>query len=817
MNQLFFYLVQVIIASAILYGYYYFVLRNSRFHKYNRYYLLIAVIFSIVVPLLKLPVYITDDSSSPSVMLQTLRVITSPASNEIITPDLTGTSNHKTIFTAGNILYGIYLSIAFLLLLRILFSLFKIRNILSRYGFEKIEKIKFVNTDEPGTPFSFFRWLFWNRKIDLHTHKGEQIFKHEYYHIAQKHSWDILFMEIISMIFWFNPVFHLIKKEIKAIHEFLADEFAVRENDRWQYAELLLMQLFNTSNSLVHPFFHNQIKRRIAMITTSSKTGFRYFRKIMVLPIAVIAFILLAFSYKNRSSESATISKAIVPITVVIDAGHGGRDRGAVNKESNYTEAELALQLSREIQSLSNEYNINVVMTRENENLPGNVSDVNEGIRKRVEMVNNTNPDAFIAIHLNTTPSLSQTSKSGFEVYVTYQRNNDADFILANNVIRELASIYHTKDEINQRKDAGIYVLDRTNYPSILIECGYINNPADISFITNKENQKKIARSILAGLVNFVNVKATSVIDQNKLSDTTKPQKVIYKQVPPIPEKKSPSEKELQEWLDENTYGVWLDSKRIDNNALKNYCPKDFSLYNVSKLTKTAINYGKHVYQVSLYSNEYYRTKIESRRNDSVIVREITLDNADTSKPKPLVVLDGVIKPDADLNTIIKTDEIESISVLKGESAIKKYGNKAKDGVIEIKSRKVVVREITLTDTNVYRDENVIFEKVEVEASFPGGFNEWKKFLQGNLDPTVPVKNGIKKSGDYTVVVQFVVRKDGSVSDVKALTKHGYGMEEEAMRMIKKGPHWVPAIQNGRNVNAYRKQPITFKITDQID
>ena len=77
------------------------------------------------------------------------------------------------------------------------------------------------------------------------------------------------------------------------------------------------------------------------------------------------------------------------------------------------------------------------------------------------------------------------------------------------------------------------------------------------------------------------------------------------------------------------------------------------------------------------------------------------------------------------------------------------------------------------------------------------------------------VEDDVKKyvpEGTYTVYVQFVVSKDGSISDVKALTNHGYGMEAEAMRVIKKGPKWVPAVQNGRQVNAYRKQPITFVV-----
>lgn len=111
-------------------------------------------------------------------------------------------------------------------------------------------------------------------------------------------------------------------------------------------------------------------------------------------------------------------------------------------------------------------------------------------------------------------------------------------------------------------------------------------------------------------------------------------------------------------------------------------------------------------------------------------------------------------------------------------------------------------------------DENQIFEKVEIEASFTGGESAWRKYLERNLNPNTPVDNGAPE-GTYTVYVQFVVSKDGSISDVKALTTHGYGMEQEAMRVIRKGPKWVPAVQNGRSVNAYRKQPITFQVTSE--
>ncbi|MDZ4794022.1 MAG: energy transducer TonB [Bacteroidota bacterium] len=111
-------------------------------------------------------------------------------------------------------------------------------------------------------------------------------------------------------------------------------------------------------------------------------------------------------------------------------------------------------------------------------------------------------------------------------------------------------------------------------------------------------------------------------------------------------------------------------------------------------------------------------------------------------------------------------------------------------------------------------DENKIFDKVEIEAKFPGGDAKWRQYLERNCNAQVATDAGAPE-GTYTTVVQFVVDKEGNISDVKAMTNHGYGMEGEAVRVIKKGPNWTPAVQNGRAVKAYRKQPITFQVTGE--
>ena len=103
------------------------------------------------------------------------------------------------------------------------------------------------------------------------------------------------------------------------------------------------------------------------------------------------------------------------------------------------------------------------------------------------------------------------------------------------------------------------------------------------------------------------------------------------------------------------------------------------------------------------------------------------------------------------------------------------------------------------------------FTSVQVEAKFPG---DWNKYLERNLNAQTPADNGAPP-GRYTVTVSFLVSKDGTISEVQSLNDPGYGCGAEATRVIKKGPKWQPAIQNGRNVIYRQKQNITFEVTEQ--
>jgi Gram-negative bacterial TonB protein C-terminal len=107
-----------------------------------------------------------------------------------------------------------------------------------------------------------------------------------------------------------------------------------------------------------------------------------------------------------------------------------------------------------------------------------------------------------------------------------------------------------------------------------------------------------------------------------------------------------------------------------------------------------------------------------------------------------------------------------------------------------------------------------LFTRQEEEADFPGKTNAWRQYLEKNLNPNVPVYNKAP-AGIYQVKVRFIVNKDGTIEDITPLTNHGYGMEKEVIRVLKKGPKWIPAVQYGRKVKAYRMQPVTFVVQEK--
>ncbi|HSZ86739.1 MAG TPA: M56 family metallopeptidase [Puia sp.] len=528
---------KIIFVSGILYSYYWFVLRNKQFHLYNRFYLIITVAISLILPCITIS-FQNNNSTGAAKILHVISV-NSWEDAVVITP------HHNWSYSFlnwQNILYAFYFLISLILILVLAKTIYYILRIAKKYNWENIDDIKLFYTHEPQSPFSFFQNIFWNKELDISSSAGNQILRHEIYHVRKNHSFDILFLEIIKCIFWFNPFFFLIKKEIKVIHEFLADEYATSESDKYSYAELLVWQTVNSKQiNIINTFFHNQIKRRIAMITQSKNKRYYYLSRVMVLPVLLILFCAFGTRIKNMKSTL----------------------NGSIEKQNAYS--------SKEIKSFA------------------------------LAVIVDTIPNTIISVD-----------------------GKNQNFKIDSLMIDAIEKIEVTdKAVMIYKKDKTILQMNRSgqdaSFPMMTI------NPTEL---------KKI--SVEANAVFFI---------------------------------------------------------KKDNSSL-------------------------------------------------------------------ITILDKNYK-----------DQVQ-------------------------------------TD-----DDNIIFTKVEIGASYPGGQQEWIKYLMNSF--RYPDK-AVKEQIQGTVVVKYIVDKEGNVSDVVAESGPTEGgLREEAIRVIKNSGKWVPAMQNGRKVKAYNRQPIIFKLQEK--
>ena len=499
---LLFYLVKTFLVSALFFGYYRLFLRNKPFHGYNRAYLLCIPVLSLVLPLVHIPLSWGNSlwtSAGSAIPLNNLH-ITAGDWNET-SPTGVQTPLHSSLFSWQFLAPAVYVLISILLCRVFLRQLFYIRSLKAKYKGEKMGNILFFCTREPGTPFSFLCNMFWDEQIDRDSPRGKEVFRHERCHIRQKHTLDILWMRVLMILFWINPIFRLIYRELRIVHEFQADDSAISDGDPAQYAELLIWQTVSTPPpSLLHPFFHSSIKRRITMIIQSKTRGRNYVTRIMTLPLLILLCSAFATGSGSAGGGHLPPHAAKKPLTVIIDPGHGGIDPGAKNA-AGVLEKDLVLQIAKRIQEQATQYPFKVILTRTTDALPGNAANKKDGLDQRIAIAAANKADLFISLHVNS--SDGGTPRGGIDAYIASDHTDTGSTQLATSLLQQLSRTYAVSPLLKQR-DGRIAVLDHSPCPAaVLLELGYIDLPKDCQFILSPDNQGKIAHDILEGIAQY--------------------------------------------------------------------------------------------------------------------------------------------------------------------------------------------------------------------------------------------------------------------------------------------------------------------------
>lgn len=260
------------LCSGLLLLVYKLFLEQEKMHRFNRLYLVLAIIFSYVVPCI-----IVQKTLVPDIAAKQL----SQAENIVV-----GHIDWQLI-----VFYGFCL-VSILLFFRLGYTLFKFASKISAGEKLNYEGAILILNDENQMPHSFLHYIFISKTAFNNIEK--EILHHEIAHVNQRHTYDILFIEIIKCLLWSNPFIHFYKKSIQLNHEFLADGSVINSFGNIYHYQSLLLEKISTHNTLAiaSRFNFGMAKKRLLMMSKSTSRKTMFTKQLMLLPFITLSIYL---------------------------------------------------------------------------------------------------------------------------------------------------------------------------------------------------------------------------------------------------------------------------------------------------------------------------------------------------------------------------------------------------------------------------------------------------------------------------------------------------------------------------------------------
>jgi len=252
----------------VLYTFYRLFFENEKNHHFKRFYLLFTLAAAVAIPLITLTYEV--EANNPTIFSEAKAM-----PQAIDYPETINSEIVREDFFLGNyypiILWIIYGTGFVVFALRFINNLNDLNKLILRSEIIKEQSNTKVLLSFPQIPFSYFRYIFVEKEAFKAKTFPNEILKHEEAHVHQKHTLDLLILEVLQIVFWFNPLFIFIKKSMRLNHEFLADEAVLNQNfNPLTYSNLLLEISINShQNGITSSFNHSLIKKRILMISNS--------------------------------------------------------------------------------------------------------------------------------------------------------------------------------------------------------------------------------------------------------------------------------------------------------------------------------------------------------------------------------------------------------------------------------------------------------------------------------------------------------------------------------------------------------------------
>lgn len=283
-------LLKIIVCSGVLLGLYYLFLAKEKTFIFNRFYLIFSLIFSLCIPFATIETNQVKKEIPATVIVE--------EAGQPILEDPVNTANESIDYQS--ILLSTSFVITVFLLLKVVYSILKIKRLKGKNIIYQNRKVILLEKDL--APFSFWNTIYLSENYFKDSKIDDVIFLHEEIHIKQKHSADILFVEILKAIFWFSPVVYFYKKAMINNHEFIADESVIVQSKNVKnYQELILQEILKQQNlPLIHQFNFNNTKKRFIMMTKKN-SKFANAKKYLAIPI----FIIAGFAFAERTQSDS--------------------------------------------------------------------------------------------------------------------------------------------------------------------------------------------------------------------------------------------------------------------------------------------------------------------------------------------------------------------------------------------------------------------------------------------------------------------------------------------------------------------------------
>lgn len=291
------FLIKSIICLFVFLGFYHLVLEREKMQRFNRFYLLTSIVISLVIPFVTFEI-IEIIPVTQNTELQIIDTIPS-SSNETIIQDKI---NYIPI-----ILWSLYILTSSILIMRFVRNIWKLISKAISNPKVKYKNANLILLDEKTLPHTFLNFIYVNFEDYNKRNIEDELYSHELVHVTQKHTLDILFVEFLKVIFWFNPLFIFYKKAIQLNHEFLADEEIVKTYNNVPFYQNLLLQKSSNVQTIYLASNLNYLvtKKRLIMMTKNTSKKIATIKKIAIIPIlsGLIYFFCIEIVAQEKDTE----------------------------------------------------------------------------------------------------------------------------------------------------------------------------------------------------------------------------------------------------------------------------------------------------------------------------------------------------------------------------------------------------------------------------------------------------------------------------------------------------------------------------------